>query len=284
LPFLPSGRFYRVTDQSHGGNWPAHDPNHLRAKPYLATVPVNEGYPADLAGGQTIGQAYGTIEYRPDLASKTHLDSIEPGASLVYSAAAPHLRPAQTTTGGEAVIDIRSPFVLVDGTLSAELAGDAELAIRTLAPKTRNASEPDQWSEWQLLFAGEGPKAVELGRPRFNGKDQSIHGLYRFQLRVRVKPNPARTSPAGLKSIALKLDFENGIMSIPPLFEGSNTLSLRAARAPDAPVTISYTYQTASGVRTAGKTLSPSAFSNVEASFTLSAAGLTRCNSVSISY
>lgn len=284
MPFLASGRFYRVTDKSHGGNWPAHDPNYLRAKPYIVTIPADEGYPADLAGGQTIGQAYGTLDYRPDLAGKTHLDSIEPGASLVHSASAPHLRPAQITAGGEAVIDVRSPFVLVGGTLSSELIGDAQLEIRTLAPKTRMASQPDQWSDWQPLVSGPGPKAAELGRPRFNGRDQSIHGLYRFQIRVSVKPNPARTSPAGLKSIALKLDFENGIMSIPPLFEGSNTLSLRAARAPAAPVTVSYAYQTATGAKTTQKTLSPSAFSNGEALFTLNAIGLTRCNSVSIAY
>lgn len=284
LPFLASGRFYRVTDKSHGGNWPANDPNYLRAKPYLSTVPVNEGYPADLAGGQTIGQAYGTIDYRPDLAGKTHLDSIEPGATLVHSAAAPHLRPAQTTGGGEAVIDIRSPFVLVDGALSAELIGDAQLEIRTLAPETRTVSQPDQWSDWQPLLSGPGPRAAELGRPRFNGRDQSIHGIYRFQIRVTVKPSPARTLPAGLKSIALKLYFENGIMSIPPLFDGANTLSLRTAGAPASPVTVSYAYQTAQGTRTVAHTLRPSAFANGEASFTLNTPGLTRCNSVSISY
>ncbi|MBA3974605.1 MAG: hypothetical protein C0504_10360 [Candidatus Solibacter sp.] len=284
LPFLASGRFYRVTDKSHGGNWPAHDPNYLRAKPYLATIPTNEGYPADLAGGQSIGQAYGAIDYRPNLAGKAYLDAISPGATLVHSTAAPHLRPAQITAGGEAVIDIRSPFVLVDGTLSAELIGNAEIEIRTLAPKTRAANQPDQWSGWQPLLSGPGPKAAELGRPRFNGKDPSIHGLYHFQLRLRVNPDPARKAPAGLKFIALKLYFENGIMSIPPLFDGSNTLSLRTAAAPAAPVTISYRYQTAQGERQAAHTLPPSALSKGEASFTLQAPGLTRCQSVSISY
>lgn len=284
LPFLASGRFYRVTDKSHGGNWPSYDPNYLHARPYLSTVPVDEGYPADLAGGQTIGQAYGTIDYHPKLSEQTYLDAIAPGATLVHSKEAPHLRPVAPTAGGEAIIDIRSPYVLVDGTLIAELAGDAELAVRTLEPKTRNASQPDQWSVWQPLLAGEGPKAVSLGRARFNGKDQSIHGVYRFQIRVVVKPNPARTSPAGLMSIALKLDFENGIMTIPPLFDGGNTLSLRTAVAPSSPVTISYAYQTAAGAKTARRTLSPSAFSSGEAKFNLNVPGLTRCNSVSISY
>ena len=284
MPFLPSGRFYRVSDKSHNGNWPAHDPNYLRAKPYLATIPTNEGYPEDLAGGQSIGQAYGVIDYRPNLAGKAYLDAISPGATLVHSTTAPHLRPAQPAAGGEAIFDIRSPFVLVDGTLSAELIGDAQLEIRTLAPKTRAANQPDQWSDWQPLLSGPGPRAAELGRPRLNGKDPSIHGLYHFQLRLRVNPNPARTAPAGLKFIALKLFFENGIMSIPPLFDGSNTLSLRTAAPPAAPVTISYRYQTAQGEKQAARTLPPAALSKGEATFTLQAPSLTRCTSVSISY
>jgi hypothetical protein len=284
LPFLPSGRFYRVTDKSNKGNWPAHDPNYIRAKPYLATVPTNEGYPADLAGGESIGQAYGIIDYRPNLADKTYLDAISPGATLVHSTAAPHLRSAQPAAGGEATFDIRSPFVLVDGTLSAELSAGALLEIRTLTPKTRTANQPDQWSDWQPLLPGPGPKAAELGRPRFNGKDVSIHGVYHFQLRVRVSPDPARTAPAGLKFFALRLYFENGIMSIPPLFDGANTLSLRTTGAPAAPVTISYRYQTAQGEKGASHTLPVSAFSKGEAIFTLQAPGLTRCQSVSISY
>ena len=115
---------------------------------------------------------------------------------------------------------MRSPYVLVDGTLSAVLAGEgAEIAIRTLAPKPRNAAEPDQWSEWQTLLTGSGAKQAELGRPRFNGRDVSIHGTYRFQVRVRV-PQSAAQVAAGLSALSMKLYFENGIMSIPPLFAG----------------------------------------------------------------
>jgi hypothetical protein len=284
LPFLPSGRFYRVTDKSHGGNWPASDPNYQRARPQLFTVPANEGYPEDLAGGRTIGQAYGVIDYRPALSDPAYLDAIEPGASLVHSAAAPHLRPAHAGGGGEAVFDIRSPFVLVDGTLEAELAGGARFDIRTLAARPRNAGGPEEWSAWQALPAGEGPQAAELGRPRFNGQDVSIHGRYRFQLRLRVEPEAARRSPAGLQSIALKLYFENGIMPIPPLFDGLNTLRLGVAAPPAAPFTVTYQYETEQGVRTVSRRLPPAALSTGEAPFTLRAPGLTRCKSVSIAY
>jgi len=285
-PFLASGRFYRVTENSHGGNWPRYDPNHARAKAYLSAVPMGEGYPEELAGSRSIGQAYGVIEYKPKLENAVYLDAVEAGATLVHAKTAPYLRPKQATDGGEAVFDVRSPFVLVDGTLSTVVAGGAEISIRTLAPKTRNASEPDQWSAWQPLYTAEGAREVELGSARFNGRDVSIHGAYRFQVRVKVNKDAGRKTAAGLSALSLKLYFENGIMSIPPLFEGKNTLRLRVADAAalSGPVTVTYRYATAGGEKTSQRALGRADFKNGEAAYALEAAGLTRCNSVSISY
>jgi hypothetical protein len=232
-PFLASGRFYRVTETSHGGNWPKHDPNYERARPYLATVPNGEGYPADLAGGRTIGQAYGVIEYAPEV----------------------------RTTDGLGVVDVRSPFVLVDGTLDAPPGASVE--IRTLAPKPRHAAEPDQWSAWEALPAGNASLA--------------IHGKYRFELRVR---GPDRVR------LKMKLYFENGIMSIPPLFAGRNTLRFRIADAAalQGDVSVSYRYLTAAGERTQRQVLRRGDFRGVEAVYTVDSPGLLRCQSVSIAY
>jgi hypothetical protein len=286
-PFLPAGRFYRVTDTSHDGNWRQYDPNYQRITPYVATVPAGEGYPAEVAGGRTIGQAYGVIDYAPRLADAAYLDALETGYTLVHSESAPYLRPSRAGGGGEAVIDVRSPFVLVDGALSAVLAGeDTKIAIRTLAPKTRSAAEPDNWSEWQTLVTGSGAKAAELGRPRFNGRDVSIHGVYRFQLRVTVAESPKHKAPAGLSAVSLKLWFENGIMSIPPLFAGRNQLRLRTidSSALTAPVTVAYKYQSASGEKMQKRVLRRDDFHDGEATYTVDAPGLLRCRSVAISY
>src|SRR5579862_2070122 len=46
--FLPSGRFYRVTETMLDGNWVKYDPNHQKAKAYLASIPKNEGYNQDV--------------------------------------------------------------------------------------------------------------------------------------------------------------------------------------------------------------------------------------------
>lgn len=285
-PFLPSGRFYRVTETSHEGNWPQHDPNYERARPYLYTVPVNENYPPEVAGGKTIGQAYGTLEYRPDLKVAAG-DALAPGSTLTVSTSAPHLRPARLQDGGEAVFDFRSPYVLVDGTLSATLAGEgSEISIRTLAPKPVNASAPDQWSPWEPLLTGEGARQAELGKPRFNGRDASIHGVYHFQLRVKVQSAGARKSPAGLTALSVKLYFENGIMSIPPLFAGRNSLRFRLAdpSALTAPVNVVYRYETGAGTRTLTHQLRRADFINGEAVFQVEAPGLLRCRSVAVSY
>jgi hypothetical protein len=246
-PFLPSGRFYRVTEASRQGNWPEYDPNYQRARPYLATVPAGEGYPPDLVGGKTIGQAYGVIEYHPVVRIEH----------------------------GEAVVDLRSPYILVDGTVSAP-PGTA-IEIRTLEAKARNASEPDQWSAWQPLLPASGVRQAELGRTRFGPSEVSIHGVYRFQLRVRA---------ADRVKLSLKLYFENGIMSIPPLFAGRNTLRLHVASASTlvGPVTVTYRFATAAGERTVSRALRPKDFEGDEAVFVMNAPGLTRCRSVSISY
>ncbi len=120
--FLASGRFYRVTETMLDGNWPKYDPNYQKAKPYLESVPTNEGYNRDVSGGRTIGQAWGKITYRPD---------------------------ARAAASG--MIDIYSPYVLVDGSL--EIHGAAE--IRTLRAKNPSEEQPDVWSEWTPVRAGE---------------------------------------------------------------------------------------------------------------------------------
>ncbi len=233
-PFLASGRFYRVTETSHGGNWAKYDPNYQRARPYLMTIPTNEGYPKELAGGRTIGQAYGVIEYEPEV----------------------------RMAGGAGIIDVRSPYILVDGTLDAPPS--ALIEMRTLAPKARNASEQDQWSAWQMLPAG--------------GMKLNIHGKYRFQLRVK---GPARAR------VKLKLYFENGIMSIPPLFAGRNTVRFQVADASTVPsrgLSVVYRYATEKGERVHKHVFRPGDFVGGEAVYTVDAPELVRCLSVSIAY
>ena len=179
-----------------------------------------------------------------------------------------------------------SPYILVDGTLSATLAGvGTELSIRTLAPKALAASEPDHWSDWQPLFSTPGANQTELGRPRFNGRDASIHGAYRFQIRVRVPRDATPSASAGLSALSMKLYFENGIMSIPPLFAGRNKLRLRIAdpAALTSPLTVVYLYDTPRGPKSHRQMLRPSDFTQGEARYIVNAPDLIRCRSVSIS-
>jgi hypothetical protein len=113
--------------------------------------------------------------------------------------------------------DVYSPYVLVDGVLSGEFSGAAndglKVEIRALRSKPRNSAEPDVWSTWDTLYAGPGEFSVPLGKERHNGRQVSIHGVYRFQVRISVQPNTARRAPAGLNSLKLWLYFENGIVN-----------------------------------------------------------------------
>jgi hypothetical protein len=282
LPFLPAGRFYRVTETMFDGNWPRHDPNYERMKPYLVTVPHGEGYDAVMEGGRTIGQAWGKIEYRPDLSDPTLRQSLTSESNLVSSQSAPLLRPRYPEKGGFATFDIYSPYVLVDGTLEVALAGSARLEMRVLQAKATSAGEPDVWSKWEVLDAS---RKLELGRPRFNAKDISIHGTYRFQLRVSVPPTKSG-SPGGLNSINLTVLFENAIMSLPRIFEGRNRIhfSLRDSSLLRSAVEVTYRYRTTAGEKEHRQILKPSDFSLNTASYLLDAPGLTKCVSVSARY
>jgi hypothetical protein len=230
-PFLRSGRFYRVTETSHNRNWPEYDPNYERAKSHLFTVPRDEDYPPEVAGGRTIGQAYGVI----DLTARVENE----------------------------VFDFRCPYIIVDGTISSTPpTGVTSLQIRTLTAKPRNAGEPDSWSPWQPLDAA----SARLG----------VHGVYRFQLRT--------TSPSPV-ALSLKLYFENGIMTIPPLFSGENHLRFHLSNPAELSgvLTITYEYETAQGSRTFRGRLTRADFRGNHADFTADTQGLTRCRSVSIS-
>ena len=227
--FLASGRFYRVTETMLDANWTKYDPNYQKAKPYLSSVPRDEGYNQYVSGGRTIGQAWGKILYRPD---------------------------ARTVASG--MIDIYSPFVLVDGSLQTM----ASVEIRTLRAKASSEAEPDAWSNWTPVRAG--------------GLSQ-IKGAYRFQI---------RGASASLKTLELEVYFENGIMSIPQIFAGRNTIHFKVHDAESIlrPMRVTYRYQTADGERVHTQTLAQIDFHGNIATYEIDAPGIERCNSLTIAY
>ena len=288
-PFLPSGRFYRVTETMFDGNWPKYDPNYQKCKPYLVTVPKNEGYKEEVSGGRTIGQAWGRMTYQPDLRAPSLPEVLTPDSTLVHAGSAPFLR-APGKEAAQATFDFYSPYVLVDGDLSGELTGAAgdglTIEIRTLQAKTLNESQPDVWSPWDVRHDGPGKFSLKLGREVFNGRSASIYGLYRFQVRISMSANAARTAPAGLASLRLLSYFENNIMSIPQIFAGHNAMRFKLADASQlrGPVTVVYRYRTESGEKRHEQVLRPSEFRANVAAYELEAPGLVRCDSLSITY
>jgi hypothetical protein len=272
------------------GNWVKFDPNYALVRPYLATVPSDEGYDPSMRGGRTIGQAFGRMTYEPDWRSADFLSGSSVRTDLLHRTEAPYLRPPDATGGGSATFDFYSPYVLVDGAVEGEWSGTAadglKVELRALAPKPRSAGEPDAWTPWQQLHSGPGAFRVELGRARFNPRDVSIHGAYRFQVRLAVAPNAQRKAAVGLTRLRVETAFENGIMSIPRLREGANTVRFKVAdaRAVQGPIRVSYRYQTAAGERTHEQVLEPKSFAGNVATYRFDAPGLVRCNSLRIQY
>jgi hypothetical protein len=289
-PFLPSGRFYRVTETMLSSNWVKFDPNYQLAKAYVETVPKDQHYNADVAGGKTIGQAWGRITYEPDWKSPEFLKSSPVETDLSHQTSSPYLRPANRTGGGSATFDFYSPYVLVSGVLTGEWIGSQadgfRVALRTMEPKTAGLGEPDVWSPWQTLSSGAGAFQILLGRERFNPKDVSIHGTYRFQLRFSVAPNAARKTDVGLNSLKLETAFENGIMSIPRITAGKNTIHFKVADTAkvEGPVEVIYRYQAPAGEVQHRQVIQPRDFARNVATYSFDAPDLVRCNSVLIRY
>ncbi len=288
--FLPSGRFYRVTDKMFDGNWVQHDPNYAKCEPYLVTVPDDQGYPDVMHGGRTIGQACGEINYAPQWDQFSDIESAGLHTDMVLSKEAPYLRPREATGAGEVLLDFYCPYVLVDGTLSGQWTASAEdrptIQIRTLRPKRGTRRDSDQWSEWQTLQTDPGKFQMELGHQRFNGTDVSVHGKYRFQLRLSLQANAKRQDVVGLSELNLNLTFENGIMSIPRLQAGPNVIRFKVqdASAIQGPIKVVYSYQNGEGPQSHAQTLQPSDFADNEAQYTLDAGELVRCDSLLIQY
>lgn len=289
-PFLPSGRFYRVTETMLEGNWVKHDPNYQKCAPYLTTVPTDEGYKTEIAGGRTIGQACGRLIYEPDLADPGAVDVSAIETDLRHATSAPYLRPSRLTGGGKAVFDIYSPYVLVNATLSGEWTAaendGAKVELRALMPKRGNGEAPDVWSSWRTLASGSRAFEVELGRDEAARGEASVHGAYRFQIRVSLTGNPDRQRPSGLKALRLQAWFENGIMSIPRIVDGENTIHFKVtdARTVRGPIEVTYAYQTQQGERKHFQVLKPGDFRKNTATYRFKAPGLTRCNSLKIKY
>ena len=201
----------------------------------------------------------------------------------------PYLRPATRNGGGQAIVDFNSPYVLVDGLLSGRwLASDADqpkVEIRTLQANPSNRAEPDVWSQWQTL-SNSPSFHISLGRDRFNGNDVSIHGVYRFQIRLSIGSNIHRGGEVGLQSLRLEACFENGIMSIPRIIDGVNVIHFKVTDSSKirGPIRVAYRYQTQAREEVNEQILQPTDFRNNCATYTFEAPGLIRCNSLQIAY
>jgi hypothetical protein len=228
--------------------------------------------------------------YEPDWKNPEFLKVSAIETDLFHQTSSPYLHPSIRTRGGSATFDFYSPYVLVSGVLTGEWVGakgdEFRIELRTQEPKVTGLGQPDVWSPWQTVSARAGTFQILLGKERFNGKDISLHGTYRFQLRFSIAPNAARKSEAGLNSLKLEAAFENGIMSIPRLTAGKNTIRFKVADATrvKGPLEIVYRYQTRSGETEHRQLIQPHDFAGNVAQYSFDAAGLTRCNSVSIRY
>jgi len=193
-------------------------------------VPRDEGYPNESrAAAPSPGVACCTTR---EAAKCESLDALAAGATLVHSSPRPTCVPPDRLK--------EAPRSTTSTALRARRrhAGSGACGLR-------RAIEMRAWSEsgtrkrsrrlGRMANAGAGraPQAG-TGRPRFNGKEQHP---WRLPVQLRVASiAPGTRRARGLSALKLDLYFENGIMSIPRIFAGRNTLRFQlrdAARLRD---------------------------------------------------
>lgn len=288
--FLSEGRFYRVGASMVGGDGEKNDPNWKYMKPYLTRVPEGLGYPAYLEGDLSLGQAWGKISYNPVL-SRGDLEEVKlSGSGLETHPESPYLRPARDSGEGEWVLEFYSPYILVDGFISGELSGSKddrlEIAFRSQAPKSRNLSQADQWLPWKTLSSKPGPFMINLERADAAEGESTFHGTYRWQLRIRLASEQGAAT-AGLSDLDVVTYFETGIMSIPQIFDGENTIRFKVddPEQIEGDMLVKFVWETCEGEQSREKMLSKRLFfKDNEAVYRIEAPGLERCKALIISY
>lgn len=289
--FLSEGRFYRIGASMVGGDGEKNDPNLKYMEPYFTPVPEGVGYPSYLEGDLSLGQAWGRIKYQPDLSRGDLREALLEGEGLVMTSESPFLRPSMDVGNGEWVLEFVSPYILVDGFIKGELVGKetdvVEVAFRSQVAKRSNLSEPDKWNPWKALASKPGTFRVALDRTDAAEGSSSLHGTYRYQVRFRFQSSSS-AAQVGLADFGIVAFFENGIMSIPQIFAGSNTVrfKVRDVSGLDSDIYVEYTWEDREGRKASNrKRLYPELFfKDNEAVYTIDAPGLWRCNSLVISY
>jgi len=289
--FLSEGRFYRIGASMVGGDGEKNDPNLRYMEPYFARVPSGVGYPAYLENDLSLGQAWGRVKYQPDLSRSDLKEAFLDGAGLDTASESPFLRPANDGGEGEWILEFASPYILVDGFIRGELLGSdsdvVEVAFRSQVPKRFDLSEPDKWKPWKVLTSKPGPFRVGLDRADSAEGSSSFHGTYRYQVRFRFQ-SAAAASQVGLADFGIVSFFENGIMSIPQIFAGENTVRFKVGDAAEIQSDIYVTYTWEDRVGQPGshtKQITPELFfKENEAVYTIDAPELWRCNSLVVSY
>ena len=188
---------------------------------------------------------------------------------------------------------------MTEGFIIGELTGDRndklEIAFRSQVAKPNNLSDPDRWMPWDTIAARPGRFQVRLDRGDAAAGKSSLHGVYRWQLRINLAESDASLASgggeqvvAGLRSLRMLGYFENGIMSIPQIFDGRNTVRFKVEDPSlvQGEIMVTYRWQTAGGEREHNQRIVPGEmfYRDNEAVYTIDAPGLIRCNSLTISY
>ena len=137
-----------------------------------------------------------------------------------------------------------------------------------------------------MLTGKPGKFLVTLDRSDAAEGGSSFHGTYCYRLRLRLAASGA-AGKVGLDGLRIVTFFENGIMSIPQIFDGDNTIRFQVEDPSkvEGDLIVRYIWQDAEGEKEHRKRITPEMFyKDNEAVYHIEAPGLERCRGLVVSY
>ncbi len=180
-----------------------------------------------------VHEAHGTLFFKP-LVNARFADSVyRPAVNVVVGANGRSLRPGKAGVPAELVYLVQTPYVIANGAIAGNFRTGADDSIRVCVAKAQWREQDYTFDqvvpaspEWKVVWQskGEGQQVMRLREA-----DLQLRGEYKFLVKVEMTA-ATDTSTVDMDVLGFVVRFQEGIMALPRLMPGKNTIHVTAAK------------------------------------------------------
>ncbi len=175
-----------------------------------------------------IHQAHGALLFTPEM-NERFADSLYlPAVNVAVGGEGRTLRPARAGKPAELIYLVQTPYVIVDTKLAGDFllgeAGRVKVSVARAEWRRRDSTLdqviPDK-PQWNVVWeSGAGPGQRNM---RLLESDLRLRGQYKFLVKVQMFSGKD-ASDVEVSGLAFALRFQEGMMALPRLLPGKNTI------------------------------------------------------------